>query len=270
VGSGFLWPGSVCCYGDRFLFRIAGWGAHCGVMMDVIQSPCQRAEQPRAGCYCSLMRSAVTVAVFTTMVLAACSGSDESAETSQPMATPPPSTINTTIPATTTSTTTTIPETTNSPTTAPDDPVRLKAAGDAYIASWEAYHAAILDPANPDLRAAYKRTAIGPVLESGVGALDNYASSNFVARSNPDVPARVSLMSDVLVVPGETDLVDVVVCEINSESYFEVGSAPGGGDALIQDEIIVLRLLVRLRLIDGQWKVESGETLSRLSGDVEC
>jgi len=260
----------VARFGDRVLFRIAGWGAHCGVMMDAIQSPSQRAEQPRADCYCSRMRSAVTVAVFATLVLAACSGSDESAETSQPAATPPPSTISTTIPAATTSTTTTAPETTTSPTTAPDDPVRLKAAGDAYIASWEAYHAAILDPANPDLRAEVERTHTDPSLDLAISTLDSYAAADYVARPNPDVSAQASLLTDVLLVPGETDLVDVITCEINSEAYYEVGSAPDGGDALIRDEIVVLRQLIRIALVNGDWKMRGGEVLSRRSGDVEC
>lgn len=215
------------------------------------------------------MRSAVGVAVLATLTLAACSSSDESADTSQPLVLPSPATTSTTV-AATTSTTSTIPETTVPPTTAADDPARLEAAGEAYIASWEAYHAAILDPTNPDLRAEIERTTTGVTLDKSISTLEGYAAASYVARPNPDVLAQVSLLTDVLLVPGETDLVDVVTCEINSEMYYQVGSAPDGGDSLIQDEVVVLRQLIRIALVDGEWKTRGGEVLSQRSGDVAC
>lgn len=238
-------------------------------MILTTQTQVPRGEQSRVGCYCSRMRSAVGVAVLATLALAACSSSDESADTSQPLVLPSPATTSTTV-AATTSTTSTIPETTVPPTTAADDPARLEAAGDAYIASWEAYHAAILDPTNPDLRAEIERTSTAETLELKISTVDSYAAANYVARLNPDVPAEVSLLTSVKLIPDETDFVDVVACEVNSEAFYEIGAAPDGSDALVRDEIVVLRVLVRMRLKEGQWKVESGEILSRKSGDVEC
>lgn len=207
--------------------------------------------------------------MLATLTLAACSSSDESADTSQPLVLPSPATTSTTV-AATTSTTSTIPETTVPPTTAADDPARLEAAGDAYIASWEAYHAAILDPTNPDLRAEIERTNTEPALDFVISALDSFVASNYVARPNLDVPAQVSLLSDVLLVPGESDLVDVIACEINSEAYYEIGAAPDGSDALVRDEIFVVHQVVRIRLVDGQWKTQDGSVRERRSGDVGC
>jgi len=76
------------------------------------------------------------------------------------------------------------------------------------------------------------------------------------------VEAEVSLLTPVMFVPGETNLVDLIACEINSEWYFEVGSRPDGGDALVRDEVIAVRILVRIRWDGEDWKSESGEIVA--------
>jgi len=221
-----------------------------------------------ADCYSSAMRRAVAVVVFASFAVAACSGSDESASTDPPV-TEQTTTAAEAVTTTEVATTSTV-ETTVAPTTTVDEEARLRAAEQAYIESWEAYHAAILDPSNPDLRAEVERTFTGPNLSASIEALDDYVDAAFVARPNPDVQAEVLVLTPALPVPGEDDLIDLIACEVNSEAYFEVGSRPDGGDSLIRDEVVVLRLLVRIRLVDGLWKSESGETLSRSSGDVGC
>jgi len=217
------------------------------------------------GCYCSAMRRSVAVLVLAAFVAGACSGSDEASSTDppDPTVTSAPSTTDVDSTTTTVVVTTTNVETTIAPTTTVDDEARLRAAEEAYIAAWEAYHAAILDPSDPELRAEVERTNTGSNLEAALMAIDGFVEANYVARPHPELLAEVSILSEAMPVPDEPDLVDLIACEINSEAYFEVGSAPDGGDALVRDEVVVLRLLVRLRLVDGEWKTDSGEILSR-------
>jgi hypothetical protein len=214
------------------------------------------------------MRGALGVTACLAVLLAACSSADE------PVATAPPATlVPTTAPSSTvapTTVATTTPPSTLPPTTALDDPARMRAAEAAYIAAWEAYHAAILDPANPELREAIRRTYTGANLEGVLETLDGFVASGIVARANAIVPSEVSIQSAAKPIPGEDDGADLIACERNSESYFEVRAAPNGEEALLRDEIVVLQVLVRIKYVAGRWRSESGETLSRLSGDVEC
>jgi hypothetical protein len=223
------------------------------------------------GCYSSAMRRSAAVLVLAALAVAACSGSDEAA-TTDPTTTSVPATTAAEPTTSTDAATTTVVETTTTtaPTTTVDDEARLRAAEQAYIAAWEAYHAAILDPSDPELRAEVERTNTGLNLEAAISTLDGFVEENYVARAHLDQPAEVSVLTAAMPVPGELNLVDLIACEVNSESYFEVGSAPDGGDALVRDEVVVLRLLVRIRFVDGKWKTESGEILSRRTGDVGC
>jgi hypothetical protein len=220
-------------------------------------------------CYSSAMRRSAVMLVLAALAVAACSGSNEAA-TTDPTTTSVPATTAAEPTTTTDAVTTTVVETTAAPPTTVDDESRLRAAEQAYIESWEAYHAAILDPSDPELRAEVERTNTGLNLEAAISTLDGFVEENYVARAHLDQPAEVSVLTAAMPVPGELNLVDLIACEVNSESYFEVGSAPDGGDALARDEVVVLRLLVRIRFVDGKWKTESGEILSRRTGDVGC
>jgi hypothetical protein len=215
------------------------------------------------------MRRSAAMLVLAALAVAACSGSNEAA-TTDPTTTSVPATTAAEPTTSTDAATTTVVETTAAPPTTVDDEARLRAAEQAYIESWEAYHAAILDPYDPELRAEVERTFTGPNLEGFLEGLDGFVESGVVARPNLDVQADVSIISEAKDVPGESDLVDLIGCEVNSEWYVEVGSAPDGSDAIVRDEIFVYRVLTRMRLIDGEWKSESGETLSERVGDVAC
>ncbi|RLE25024.1 MAG: hypothetical protein DRJ50_03720, partial [Actinobacteria bacterium] len=152
------------------------------------------------GCYSSAMRRMVAVLVLAALAAGACSGSDESAST-EPTVTSAPSTTVAEPTSTTDAATTTNVEITAAPSTTVDDEARLRAAEDAYIASWEAYHAAILDPSDPDLRAEVERTYTGGNLEGVVDTLDGYVAAGYVARLHPDVPARTVVLSAPMPIP---------------------------------------------------------------------
>jgi hypothetical protein len=207
--------------------------------------------------------------VLAALAVGACSGSDEAA-TTEPTTTSAPAT---TLPESTTTTeaaTTTVVETTAAPPTTVDDEARLRAAEQAYIAAWEAYHAAILDPSDPDLRAAVERTNTPGAFEVASSVLDQFVVAGIVAKPHPEILAEVSVLSNAMFVPGEADLADLISCEINSEAYYEIGTAPDGSDALVRDDVFVVRSLTRIEWDGENWRLHSGETLSERVGAVGC
>lgn len=228
--------------------------AHCGVV--------ERA--PERGIYDAAMlgRAAPIVAVCC-LLLAACGGSGGDASTT---ASP-----TTTTATTTTASTSTAPpvDTTEAPSTTVDTEAQLAAAEQAYLDAFDAYIAAARDPANPDLRAEIERLYTGPSLEFTLSQLDSFVDNNWVARPG-DEPSRTELLLSPQFLPERADVVELVACEINTERFVEVGGAPDGSDSLVNDEVVVRRELVRLELIDKQWRSRSGETLAELVSPEDC
>lgn len=191
---------------------------------------------------------------------AACSGS-EAIEPSVSGTSPPTISAAPATTETVAETTTTIAVTTTvAPTTTIDEVAWLAGAEAAYLKAWETYHAAIADPGDPDLRKAVADIYTNSGREDVLEILDSYAAANYIARPSPDIPAETRILQGALQVPDEDNVVDLVACEINSELYFEEGSAPGGGDALVSDEVFVGALLVRMRFDGANWKLESGRS----------
>jgi hypothetical protein len=140
------------------------------------ESTSERSSLPD-GCYSLAMRRSAAVLVLAALAVAACSGSDDAATTNLTATSAPATTV--AEPTTTPDTvTTTVVETTSAPPTTVDDEARLRAAEQAYIAAWEAYHAAILDPSDRDLRAEVERTNTGPNLEATIKTLDGLGLSD--------------------------------------------------------------------------------------------
>jgi len=213
---------------------------------------------------------AIVVVVASCLLLAACnsSGSDSDASTTTTTIAPPPTAVATTTEPPASSTEPPAPST-EAPTTTIDTEAQFAAAEQAYLDAFYAYIAATRDPANPDLRAEIDRLYTGPSLESAISQLDGFVRQNWVAR-----PAEEPSVATVLVspqfLPDRTDIVELVACAINTERIVEVGAAPDGSDALVDDEVTVVRGLIRLELIDGQWKAQSGETLATLAAPEDC
>ena len=209
----------------------------------------------------AMRQTAITIVVASCLLLAACSssGSDSDASTT------------TVAPATTAVATTTEPPTpsTEAPTTMIDTEAQLAAAEQAYLDAFDAYIAAARDPSNPELRAEIDRLYTGPNLEFTISQLDGFVRQNWVARPAED-PSMAMILLSPQYLPDRTDIVELVSCEINTERFVEVGAAPDGSDALVTDEVKVVRGLIRLELIDGQWKARSGETLAELDAPEDC
>jgi hypothetical protein len=159
---------------------------------------------------------------------------------------------------------------TAAPTTTIDDTeAQLAAAEQAYLEAFDAYIAAARDPANPELRAEIERLYTGPNLEFTISQLDGFVREGWVARQ-ADQQSKAIILTSPQFLPERTDFVELVSCEVNAERFVEVGAAPDGSDALVTDEVTVVRGLIRLELIDDQWKARSGETLAELASPEEC
>jgi hypothetical protein len=208
-----------------------------------------------------MRQGAVTIAVVTCLLLAACDSSNSDADAS----------TTTVAPATTAATTTTEPPapSTKAPSTTVDTEAQLAAAEQAYLDAFDAYIAAARDPANPDLRAEIERLYTGPNLEFTISQLDGFVEQNWVARPAED-PSRAVVLTSPVFLPDRTDIAELVTCELDSEIFVEPGAAPDGSDALVSDEVVVRRGLTRLELVDGQWKSRSGEVLAELQSFEEC
>jgi ABC-type transport system substrate-binding protein len=215
------------------------------------------------------MRGAVGAVASLSMMFAACT-SDAPVATAPPVTVAPTTTAVPTTVALTTAPPTTVEPATTPPTTALDDPARMRAAEEAYLASWEAYHAAILDPANPALREALRQTNTPENFELVTGILNDFAGRGIEARPHPTVPSSATIVLPAKFLPGRTDVADLVVCEINSEWYFETTASPDGSDFLIRDEVFAVKSLARVEWNGGRWVFRSSDVLSEVIGQTEC
>ena len=121
----------------------------------------------------------------------------------------------------------------------------------------------------PDLRAEIERLYTGPNLEFTISQLDSFVEQNWVARPAEE-PSRTIILLAPQFVPGRTDFIELVACEVDAERFVEVGGAPDGSDALVTDEIAVRRIVVRLRTVGELWKSDSGEVVADLASPEDC
>ena len=221
----------------------------------------------RQAVYDAAMNRGVVIVVASCLLLAACGGSDSDSETATTSTTAgsSPTTV-----ADTTSTTTESPVgTTGVTNTTLDADAQLAAAEQAYLDAFDAYIAAARDPANPDLRANIEALYTGPNLEFTISQLDSFVEQNWVARPGEE-PSRTMILESPQFLPDRVDLVELVACEIDAEVFVELGAAPDGSDALVTDETVVRRIVVRVRSIDESWKSDSGEVIAELSTPEDC
>jgi hypothetical protein len=252
-----------CCHSPDHSFLFRHGAAHCVTVESDVGFGC------RCGVYDSSMRDRPITVVgvgavsgVLWLLLAACggSGSDGDASASTVAVSTTAVVVTTVPPASSTAVSTTMLD---------DTAAQLAAAEQAYLEAFDAYIAAARDPANPELRAEIERLYTGPSLELTVRQLDGFVREGWVARSS-DEPSRTTILLSPQFLPNRVDIAELVVCEVDSERFFEIAGAPDGTDALVTDEMTVGRFLLRLRLVEGQWKADSGEVLAELASPEEC
>jgi len=222
------------------------------------------------GCYSSVMRKAVAVVVFAAFAVGACAGSDQAASTEPTVAESATTVVEPVI--TTEVATTTIVETTIVPTTTVDDEqARLRrAAEEAYIAAWEATWAVFRDPGNSELRAEAEGLYSNANLEQLIQNIDGLIDDGYAAVESPTLPASATIVGAAQFIDDERVLVDLVVCEVNTDWFVEVGVAPDGSDALVRDDPVSVLIVARLEFVDDIWKPRGGDILSEVIGADTC
>lgn len=134
-----------------------------------------------------------------------------------------------------------------------------------FLAMWAAFDAAIREPTNDALREDFLGWLIGE-MRSAVGIVDDYRRDGLAARPRDDIPARVDI--ELVSVTGDT--AEVTVCELDSDIVVEIGSAPDGSDAIVDDSISSRRFIASLERQPEGWLVSNLRVLDEWSGEVTC
>ncbi len=207
------------------------------------------------------------------MVLAGCSGVSDGPPlpTVDPVATDPPTTTSESGEVPVTEVVVTSSPTTLAPTTTVDaEAAAIASVEQAALDAYAAYHAAILDPSNPELRAEVERTHAEGALEGVIEILDNLIAAGQVFRPHPELRPRTEVVGAVRFIDGDPNFADLIVCNFNPESVVEVGAAPDGSDALVRDDVFTVKNVLAFKLIDGRWFFTGGDSITEAVGDVGC
>ncbi len=169
----------------------------------------------------------------------------------------------------TTSTTTTSPPTTTTPPTTVDPAIALAEQVEADFREAERLRIrAARDPKDSVKRSAALDARIGQNRDLLRTTLDDLARDNLAVRPSDYYTAS----NTIEVGPTFTAADEAVIqrCEIDPWVVVEVGGAPDGSDAVIDDNVYAYRNRVTLRLVDNKWRIESGLQLGRWAGSTEC
>jgi hypothetical protein len=178
-----------------------------------------------------------------------------------------PSVTTTAAPTTALSSTTEAPAASSSPATSPETDDEADEVVAAYLAAWQAFTDAAMDPTNPEFRALIESTRVGANLERALAILDELVMNGWVAIEHPTDPARTTI-EDGPFIDGDT--ATVVVCDLDSNIVIEPGAAPDGSDAMVNDEVVALRIEVTLARVSGTWKVSAGRILGEWPEALTC
>ena len=212
-----------------------------------------------------------------TAALAACGGGgDEAAPATESVPVTAPDSVETTgVPTTSASTTTTTspptaePTTTRAPTTTIDPAEALAAEVEADFLEAERLRIdALMTPTDPSTRDMAVTRRLGLNRQLLEDTLDELESNGLAIRENSQVTAE-QVIERVFVVPG-ADTAELVRCEVDPWLVVEVGAAPDGTDAIVNDDVLVYRNRVRLLHEDGLWKISEGVQLDVWVGVTEC
>lgn len=214
-------------------------------------------------------------AIGVVLALAACIGSDADDDDPDVTSTAESTTVDesadTTEPpdAAATPTTESPPTTELPPTTVSDADLAAEVEA-AYLAAFDAYHAALLDPSNEALRDAVRDTHSGDGEAERIEILDDLVALNRIARSHPTLVPVATVTGSVRFENESRTQASLVACEIIPEWFFEVGSGPNGEDALLRDTVLRADVIAVLEIEDDVWTDAGGSTTSEQVGVATC
>jgi len=183
--------------------------------------------------------------------------------TTPPATDPPPTEVETT--------TTETPTTTATPATTIDPEQALAAEVERdFRRARRLELEASMDPTN---KRAVKRavaTRTGPAEEAIAAYFQGLVDSRYAIRESVVADASTTVEVPAARVGEGIDVVELQECEIDPWVVVEVGAAPDGSDAIVDDATYAHRRLVILRMVDSSWKVEGTRSLGEWVGVEEC
>jgi hypothetical protein len=243
-------------------------------------------------------RAALALIAATT-VLAGCSGDDEPNDpTISPVAEPTFGTVATTTvaattttititpPASTTTTTTTVAKavtsttstTSTPPSVSPDDITEAEAldrqmaidVGEDWVTATRLFRRAQTDPGDPSALDRVLAHVAPEWAERTRRLIQQLHDANQRLLPEPLVEPTLAVESGPVAVADTSDEVMIVVCEVDAWVVVESGTGPNGDDTVLNDTVTAVRAEVRLRLIDGPWKIVQVLQLAEWQGATTC
>lgn len=212
-------------------------------------------------------------------LLAACSGGGDSADptvaptiraetTTTTSAVAGQSSATTTLPVTTVPATT-LPATTTPPTTpwttAPDPTEQVIAD---FLAAWNAFNEAKLDPTSDEKRDAARSLLTGATLDVFDERIALFRANNWRSMTDPEHPARASVVDGSVEITGAT--ASLTYCGLDSNILVEVGGLPDGGDAVINEAINAVLTEAELEWSGTVWLLARTPLVQEFPGALSC
>src|SRR5690606_7031239 len=101
---------------------------------------------------------------------------------------------------------------------------------------WSAFGEALFEPDNDDIVESARQLLAGPMLDLFDQRVAEFRAENLRAIANPDVPARFEIDHESINIDGDTARMHV--CDVDSIILVEIGGAPDGSDAIINEDVV--------------------------------
>jgi hypothetical protein len=215
----------------------------------------------------------IAACTMTVAVAAACGSDAEEASPATsgapPVSVSPPTT--TAIATTTTAVVTTAPPTTSPPTPTTLDLATLQAEVEAdYREAVAAFRRAQQDPTNPQLVTEALSWRTGSSQQRLADLLGSMASGNERILPEPLAEPTITVEVPAVISPTDGELVELTTCDLDPWVLVEIGTGPGGSDAVIDDNIYAYRNVTRLRLQNSRWVIDEGIEIGTWVGATSC
>jgi hypothetical protein len=123
------------------------------------------------------------------------------------------------------------------------------------------------DPAALDRVLAYVTEEWG---ERTKLVLQRLREKNLRILETPPVEPTLIVESGPVPVAFTSDEVTIVVCEVDPWVIVEAGTGPDGSDTVVRETVGASRQEIRLRLMEGIWKIAEVQQLEDFEGATSC
>ena len=222
-----------------------------------------------------MTRRYVILAATSIAMLAACSGSDGQVRVSGPdpvtapsiagapdTTQPDPATPATTEPVATTSTA-------PAPTLGPIAEIEAAVSLD-FAAGEQALLEAYAQPNDVQALGLLEQHHVGVVFDRVLNALFQLQDQGLRVKPNPDVPQVAILVSGVKFIGTDNDRVLATTCRVDAAIVFVPGLQGDVDDVVVNDTIRRTLAENEFVLINGTWKLSSGNEISNQVGETSC